>query len=136
MLIRTFCTALALGAAATVSASSLGIIVDDTVHFLSKYLRARRERGYSKPAAVQYAFRTVGVAIISTTAILTAGFLVLAQSTFRINHELGLLTAITIVIALITDFFLLPALLLLGNREQEQEETEEKGVNDAKLAEA
>ena len=103
-------------AAATVSASSLGIIVDDTVHFLSKYLRARREKGLDRPEAVRYAFRTVGLAIITTTTILTAGFLVLAFSTFKINNELGLLTAITIVIALITDFFLLPALLLMGHK--------------------
>jgi len=112
-------------AAATVSASSLGIIVDDTVHFLTKYLRARREQGLDRPGAVRYAFRTVGVALVTTSAILTAGFLVLAMSTFRINFELGLLTAIAIVIALITDLLLLPALLLWGHssgaREQEKE---------------
>ncbi len=99
-------------AAATVSASSLGIIVDDSVHFLAKYLRARRERKLDRPDAVRYAFRTVGVALVVTTVILTAGFLVLALSTFRINFELGLLTAMAIVIALLADFFILPALLL------------------------
>ncbi|MFQ5527324.1 MAG: outer membrane lipoprotein-sorting protein [Thermoanaerobaculia bacterium] len=101
-------------AAATVSASSLGIIVDDTVHFLAKYLRARREQGLDAAGAVRYAFKTVGVAIVTTSVILTAGFLVLAMSTFRINFELGLLTAIAIVIALVTDFLLLPSLLLWG----------------------
>jgi predicted RND superfamily exporter protein len=109
-------------AAAIVSASSLGIIVDDTVHFLSKYLRARREKGLDAAGAVRYAFRTVGVAIVSTTIILTAGFLVLAWSTFRINFELGLLTAIAIVLALLTDFFLLPSLLLWGYQPKEQKE--------------
>ena len=109
-------------AAATVSASSLGIIVDDTVHFLTKYLRARRENGLDAAGAVRYAFRTVGVAIITTTLILTAGFLVLAWSTFRINFELGLLTAIAIVFALLTDFFLLPSLLLWGYQPKEQKE--------------
>ena len=109
-------------AAATVSASSLGIIVDDTVHFLTKYLRARREKGLDAAGAVRYAFRTVGVAIVSTTVILTAGFLVLAWSTFRINFELGLLTAIAIVLALLTDFFLLPSLLLWGYRPKEEKE--------------
>ena len=43
-------------AAATVTATSLGIVVDDTVHFLSKYLRARREGKMSKRKAVKYAF--------------------------------------------------------------------------------
>ena len=103
-------------AAAMVSVSSLGIVVDDTVHFLTKYLRARRERGLDRPAAVRHAFHTVGNAIVSTTVILTAGFLVLALSTFRINFELGLLTAIAIVLALVADFSLLPALLLWGHR--------------------
>ncbi len=103
-------------AAAMVSVSSLGIVVDDTVHFLTKYLRARRERRLDRPDAVRYAFRTVGSAIVSTTVILAAGFLVLALSTFRINFELGLLTAIAVVLALVTDFFLLPALLLWGHR--------------------
>ena len=103
-------------AAAMVSVSSLGIVVDDTVHFLTKYLRARRERGLDRPEAVRHAFRSVGHAIVSTTAILTAGFLVLALSTFRINFELGLLTAIAMVLALLADFTLLPALLLWGHR--------------------
>jgi hypothetical protein len=117
--------ALAVGtvgmAAAMVSVSALGIVVDDTVHFLTKYLRARRERGLDAPGAVRYAFRTVGSAIVSTTVILTAGFLVLALSNFRINFELGLLTAIAIVLALLADFFLLPALLLLETRSDRKE---------------
>lgn len=117
--------ALAVGqvgmAAAMVSVSSLGIVVDDTVHFLTKYLRARRERGLDRPEAVRHAFRTVGTAIVSTTVILTAGFLVLALSTFRINFELGLLTAIALVLALLTDFLLLPTLLLWGHRTDTKE---------------
>jgi len=108
-------------AAAMVSASSLGIVVDDTVHFLTKYQRARRERGLDRSGAVRHAFRTVGSAIVTTTVILTAGFLVLALSTFRINFELGLLTAVALVLALLADFFLLPALLLWGHRAGEKE---------------
>ncbi|MFQ5550528.1 MAG: RND family transporter [Gemmatimonadales bacterium] len=116
-------------AAATVSASALGIIVDDTVHLLAKYLRARREEGLDQAGAVRYAFRTVGIAIVSTTVILTAGFLVLAGSTFRVNFELGLLTAIAIVLALLTDFFLLPSLLLWGYQPQEQKEATDEAAS-------
>ena len=47
-------------ALAVVSTMTLGIVVDDTVHFLSKYLRARREHGYDSQQAVKYAFSTVG----------------------------------------------------------------------------
>ena len=48
-----------------VAAMTLGVVVDDTVHFLSKYLRARREQGLDAAQAVRYAFRTVGVALLS-----------------------------------------------------------------------
>jgi len=106
-------------AAATVSAASLGIVVDDTVHFLTKYLRARRENGYDRPEAIRYAFETVGTAIVSTTVILAFGFSVLAASAFRINAQMGLLTAITVLLALITDLLLLPALLMVGHRSPE-----------------
>ncbi|WP_126455851.1 efflux RND transporter permease subunit [Sulfuriflexus mobilis] len=100
--------------AATVSATSLGIIVDNTVHFLSKYLRARREMAANRPAAIEYAFNTVGWAIAANAAILITGFAWLATSSFRVNMEMGLLTAIAILIALLVNFFLLPALLMIG----------------------
>ena len=95
-----------------VTTMTLGIVVDDTVHFLSKYLRARREHGYSAPEAVRYAFRTVGRALLTTSIVLVAGFLVLAQSHFELNSGMGLLTAIVITFALAADFFFLPPLLL------------------------
>jgi predicted RND superfamily exporter protein len=90
----------------------IGIIVDDTVHFLSKYTRGRREKQLSAEEAVRYAFSNVGPALIITTAVLAAGFSVLMLSTFKLNFELGLITAMTITIALIVDFLLLPAMLL------------------------
>ena len=103
-------------AAATVSVSSLGIVVDDTVHFLTKYQRARREAGRSPEDAIRYAFDTVGVALIVNTVILALGFLVLTQSSFKMNVDMGLMTVIAIVFALLLDFLLLPALLLLRRR--------------------
>jgi len=107
-------------AAATVSATSLGIVVDSTVHFLAKYLRARREKNYSRPDAIRYTFQMVGRALVINALILAFGFAVLAFSTFRINSEMGLLTAIAIVIALAVDFLLLPALLLIGYKKEEE----------------
>ena len=95
-----------------VAGMTLGIVVDDTVHFLSKYLRARRERGLGPEDAVRYAFSTVGVALWVTTVVLVGGFLVLAFSAFELNSGMGLLTAITIAIALFIDFLLLPPLLM------------------------
>jgi len=91
---------------------TLGIVVDDTVHFLSKYLHARRNNNSDAKAAVHYAFGNVGSALWITTLVLVAGFTVLAQSTFRLNGDMGLLTAITILIALLIDFLFLPPLLM------------------------
>jgi predicted RND superfamily exporter protein len=95
---------------------TLGIVVDDTVHFLSKYLRARREQGLDAADAVRYAFHTVGIALVVTTVVLIAGFMVLTQSGFKLNSDMGLLTAITIALALMADFLLLPALLIKIDR--------------------
>ena len=91
---------------------TLGIVVDDTVHFLSKYLRARRDNGLSAEEAVRYAFSSVGMALVVTSVILAVGFLVLAQSSFQINSGMGKLTAITILCALLADLLTLPALLV------------------------
>lgn len=95
-----------------VAGMTIGIVVDDTVHFLSKYLRAQREQGMRAEDAVRYAFSTVGIALGVTTAVLVAGFLVLALSAFELNSGMGLLTAITIAIALFIDYLLLPPLLI------------------------
>lgn len=95
-----------------VAGMTLGIVVDDTVHFLSKYLRARREMGLSAEDGVRYAFSTVGVALWVTSFVLVLGFGVLTFSNFELNSGMGMLTAITISIALVADFLLLPPLLL------------------------
>jgi predicted RND superfamily exporter protein len=103
-------------ALSVVTGMTLGIVVDDTVHFLSKYLRARRLKNKSTEEAVRYAFASVGRALWVTTLVLIAGFMVLAQSSFKLNADMGLLTAITIGIALIVDFLFLPPLLMLVDK--------------------
>ena len=90
---------------------TLGIVVDDSVHFLSKYQRARKQ-GKDAEEAVRYAFHTVGRALWITTVVLVAGFSVLAMSSFRLNADMGQLSAIVIFIALVVDFIFLPALLM------------------------
>lgn len=103
---------------AAVASLSLGIVIDDTVHFLTKFIRAQREKALSAADSIRYAFRTVGVAIIFNTFILAAGFLVVSLSAFKINAEMGLLTTLSIGFALILDFLFLPALLMLLSRKQ------------------
>jgi len=97
---------------AIVTTMALGIIVDDSVHFLSKYLRARREGGMSSEEAVRYAFSTVGTALVVTSFILVAGFLILSLSPFGLNAGMGVLTAIVLLVALGADLLFLPPLLM------------------------
>jgi len=99
-------------ALSVVAGMTLGIVVDDTVHYLSKYLRARREKGLGPADAVGYAFTSVGRALLVTSIVLITGFLILALSSFQLNAGMGLLTAIVIALALAADFLLLPPLLM------------------------
>ena len=104
-------------AASVMVAISFGIVVDDTIHFLSKYLKARRE-GLPATEAVRSVFRTVGHALWVTTAVLSAGFLVFASSGFEVSWALGLMVTSTILFALAGDFLLLPTLLMALDRSE------------------
>lgn len=95
-----------------VTGMTIGIVVDDTVHFISKYRRAKVEKGLSTEEAVRYAFSTVGVALWVTSLVLVSGFIVLSTSSFLMNSGMGLMTAITIAVALIMDFLFLPPILM------------------------
>lgn len=95
---------------------TLGITVDYTIHFLSKFKLAREEYGMTTDDAIRYVFGTVGVAIVVTTAILVSNFGALAFSKFALNSQMGLMTAVTIVIALLINFLFLPPLLMALKR--------------------
>lgn len=101
-----------------VTGMTLGIVVDDTVHFLSKYLRARREKGLSAEDAVRYAFESVGLALVVTSFVLIAGFMIMAQSHFDLNSSMGLLTSVVIFLALAIDLMFLPPLLMRFARDK------------------
>ena len=107
-------------AVAVVAGMALGVVVDDSVHFLSKYQIARRELKLSAHDAVISAFNGVGTALVVTTLILTAGFAILAQSTFGVNSYMAMLTGIALVIALIADMTLLPALLIALDKDKKE----------------
>ncbi len=95
-----------------VTATALGLIVDATVHILSKYRMAREEKGYSAEDGVRYAFASTGTALWVSSFVLIVGFLVLSYSPFLVNARMGMVVAITIGLALLLDFLLLPALLV------------------------
>lgn len=87
----------------------LGIAVDDTIHFLTRYLEERRER--SLDAAIQTAFTGVGTALIMTTSVLVVGFGTVTISESRDHRIFAMMGAITIAAALVADLIFLPALL-------------------------
>ncbi len=99
-----------------VVAMTVGIVVDDTVHFLSKYRRARHEHGQGPEEAARHAFDTAGRAMFTTTVVLVAGFLILVFSPFVPTAQVGVLTAMIIGFALLADLTLLPALLTALDR--------------------
>ena len=95
---------------------TIGIIVDYSVHFLSKYRIARREKAMHTHQAIEYSFSTVGIALLVTSAVLVLNFGLLGFSDHKLNIYMGLLIAITIVMALLSQLFLLPLLLMWTDR--------------------
>ena len=89
-----------------------GIAVDDTIHFLGKF-KYELLKGKGKLYALKRTYLTTGKAMILTTLILCAGFVLLVMSSFMGTFYLGFLLSITLFVALIADLTLLPVLLLL-----------------------
>ncbi|MEZ5571794.1 MAG: MMPL family transporter [Halioglobus sp.] len=103
-------------AASVVFSLTLGLVVDDTTHFLVKYREARVQLKLNAQQAIHYTFEKVGGALVSTSIVLAAGFLVLVHSDFAVNSTSGLLVALTIVVAIVLDLLFLPALLIKIDR--------------------
>ena len=100
-----------------VACMTLGIVIDNTVHFLTKYIRARTEANLPTIEATRYAFKTVGIALVATTLVISANFGMMSFSHYYPNASMGLLTAITVAVALAVNFlFFVPMLLFIDNR--------------------
>ena len=99
------------------TAIAFGLIVDDTIHFLSHYRKARLD-GLPATEAVRSTFGAVGPALWTTTLVLAAGFLVFTASGFQATWALGMMVTITILVAIAADFLLLPTLLAAIDRKK------------------
>ena len=96
----------------------IGVAVDDTIHFMVKYIEARK-RGDNLEDAMKYVLSYAGSAIIFTTIVLSIAFLVFVFSSFNPNYHFGVVTASALIIAVIVDLVALPALLMLiDNKEK------------------
>ena len=115
-------------AASVVTAIAFGIIVDDTIHFMTKFVRARKS-GLLPSESVQFAFSSVGKALLATTVVFALGFMVFGASGAAPNQTLGLLVGITVIAALLADFLFLPPVLMAldGARETQREIRERLG---------
>ena len=91
---------------------AFGIAVDDTIHFISK-LKLELDKGKSLLYALKRTYISTGKAIIVTTIILAGGFLTLILSSFGGTYYTGLLVSLTLVLAVLADLTLLPALLIM-----------------------
>ena len=92
----------------------IGIVVDDTIHFLNHY-RAEVQKHGDVLKGIQVAFREVGQAIAFTSIILALSFMAMMFMDHQGLKHFGILSSITIVTALIAELFLLPALLVKFN---------------------
>ena len=92
--------------------STLGIIVDFSVHLLSKYNHARETMRMDQESSVVYAFETVGFALVIMTAVLCIGFLVLNTISFLPLHDFARFSSIAFLISLVIDLLLFPNLLI------------------------
>ena len=90
---------------------ALGIAVDDTIHLLARYREELRKTTDIREAIITSVTHSAG-AIVLTSVILSAGFLVISLSTFPANRTFGLLGSAIIFLALIADLIFTPAALL------------------------
>lgn len=90
---------------------SFGIAIDDTIHFLSNF-KLELKRGKSKIYALKSTYLGTGKAIVLTTVILIGGFSMLLMSDFMGTFYMGLMICITLIVAVLSDLFILPLLLL------------------------
>lgn len=100
-------------ASAMIGSVMLGLIVDDTIHFLYRYRQALDHQAH-REEAVRSALAHAGRPIILTSVVLSGGFAACLAGSLVTTREFGLLSSSTILLALATDLLLLPAMLLLA----------------------
>jgi hypothetical protein len=102
-------------ATAMIASIAIGIAVDDTIHIYHSFM-GHRAQGAGVVLALLRTYRQAGRAVVATTVILCAQFLLLTSSAFVPTDEFGLLTSVGLMSALVFDLMLLPAMLVLLRR--------------------
>ena len=112
---------------AMVAAILIGIAVDDTVHLLGEFYR-RRQAGTPPVPAIEGAVLHVGQALLTTSAALAGGFMILTLSSWQSIASFGFLSGVAIIGALAADLWVLPAIILLLNRNDAPSSPEEESA--------
>ena len=94
-----------------VGSIAIGLAVDDTIHFMHNFRRYHDENGEDTKRAIMDTLHTSGRAMLVTSVVLSAGFFIFMFASMNNLFDFGLLTGLTIIIALLADYFISPALL-------------------------
>lgn len=108
---------------------AFGIAIDNSIHLLAMYWN-RRRHGENISEAIYTSIKRTGMSIVYTSTILLAGFIIFTPSAFGSTRALGLLTSITLFIALFSNLFLLPALVEQLDKPSSKEELESGWINE------
>ena len=90
-----------------------GISVDDSIHFLAKYRQEMKLNRFFVPLAISKSLRETGTSMVYTSVILFFGFIIFAGSSFGGTQNLGILTSLTLFVAMLTNLTVLPSLLMV-----------------------
>lgn len=104
-----------------VGSIAIGLAVDDTIHFMHNFRRYYEKSGDPK-AAVYETLQTTGRAMLVTSVVLSTGFFIFTFSTMKNLFDFGLLTSFTIMMALVADYFIAPALMVIVNPKRQKHE--------------
>jgi len=100
-----------------VASIAIGLAVDDTIHFMHNFRRYYDQTG-DPVTAVHQTLQTTGRAMLVTTIVLSIGFFIFSFATMSNVRNFGMLTGFTIVMALLSDYLLAPALMVLANKKK------------------
>ncbi|MCW8137997.1 MAG: MMPL family transporter, partial [Planctomycetota bacterium] len=103
------------GATVLIASIALGVAVDDTIHFVFR-LRELAESGKDDPAALEETMRTTGRAILASSLVIALGFAVVSLASLKSVALFGVLTAVTMISALLGELVITPAVVLLFAR--------------------
>jgi hypothetical protein len=111
---------------------AFGIAIDNSIHLLAMYW-SRRKHGDDIPQAIYTSIKKTGMSIVYTSCILLAGFIIFTPSEFGGTRALGVLTSITLFIALFSNLILLPALVEHFDVPSTQAELETGWINESEV---